>query len=1020
MNIFKLSCKVLISLIIFDLLLCSKEPHKTLLETKGSIKFSETQGYQVSLENTEKSKMIAIQILTPTIYNGNNEDQISIYTNLNNDPEPDKVYYYKKTSSPLEKEFSFENGVFNLYQIDYSPCDYRKNDTLYVKIVGIEGEVSYTLIVSQYEIDNLKIIHCGKGDQFNEEIATYTSAKDRIFKLTNDIEIFVLNQNEEEWEVVKIKLGNITKPGKRENNIFQYWNDKLYVYGGIDEKGLFYTDFWVFDLVKNTWFKVKLQEFQPIAYLGDSAITSEGKLVFLGKDYKTKENFIYQIDLPTVNDILFNLDKKKTKKLSYKIKAKQTKFINTNLLFTKTNLDLNPFSLCQYQKYNLVEIENNILLLFGGYDKDNSLCNDYSLIDLNNNRIITKKLSSSDPAPRAGASLIRIGTILFLFGGFNGIPLKDSWKYNIPQRTWTEISYWPAFPSTFQYNSDHSILPLYDKLVLISKTGTVLNLNFELCQSDTEILSNKACMPCNEGFSLNKTEGCSPCKPGHYFQYTSPHYSKGECSPCPAGSINRHGLGHGISSCFLCQYGSINRKPGMSSCELCDSDEDGEPDEKGGICLVGSNSKIPTSILSFNVATVKNIERDNFPDFTRGDDYYYIDRLLNGVFGYIIIFFVILSIVLVFFLLYKINSSSCNSFLITCDFLPLTGGAEKKTSGGLITLTYITLITIIFAIFMCKYFLWNQDYDISTIPSSSIQKRNINTMLISLAIIGSGIQCESKKVNIQSDYNLFNLSFTQKESICNIEIRARNFKDFLQFKDISLELNKGETQLYVKVIKANINLYWNELFEDEIDSNENDESGYSKIVGIFSGNSDISGNLTDALKTRFIIVPGKNETTFNYSVNPVLYKHKNTEMNGYRVNLNEFKVSNVKSVLPSSINSESNTENSSIKFKIHFEPDDNIIQVIGKKDFTELAFFVYFLGIVAGFAFLARLVKFLFEKCKVMDLTRKQYGILQEETQNTKTRPNVEDRENIEMGQPHFNDPSSRSSYPMDNINKKY
>ena len=64
-----------------------------------------------------------------------------------------------------------------------------------MQIVGIEGEVSYTLIVSEYDIDNLKIIHCGKGDQFNEEIATYTSAKDRIYKLTKNSELFVLNQN---------------------------------------------------------------------------------------------------------------------------------------------------------------------------------------------------------------------------------------------------------------------------------------------------------------------------------------------------------------------------------------------------------------------------------------------------------------------------------------------------------------------------------------------------------------------------------------------------------------------------------------------------------------------------------------------------------------------------------------------------------------------------------------------------------------------------------------------------------
>ena len=50
-----------------------------------------------------------------------------------------------------------------IYGFDYSPCQFKLNDTIFVNIVGIEGKFNFTLSVYYDLQDNYKIV-CVKGN----------------------------------------------------------------------------------------------------------------------------------------------------------------------------------------------------------------------------------------------------------------------------------------------------------------------------------------------------------------------------------------------------------------------------------------------------------------------------------------------------------------------------------------------------------------------------------------------------------------------------------------------------------------------------------------------------------------------------------------------------------------------------------------------------------------------------------------------------------------------------------------
>ena len=61
-----------------------------------------------------------------------------------------------------------------------------------------------------------------------------------------------------------------------------------------------------------------------------------------------------------------------------------------------------------------------------------------------------------------------------------------------------------------------------------------------------------------------------------------------------------------------------------------------------------------------------------------------------------------------------------------------------------------------------------------------------------------------------------------------------------------------------------------------------------------------------------------------------------------------------------------------------------------KKDISLLDFFAFILGMLAGFSFLSRVSKFIFEKCNVLNYSENNFTEFKEEIMK-------EDNKNIEM-----------------------
>jgi hypothetical protein len=49
-----------------------------------------------------------------------------------------------------------------VYGFDYSPCQFNLNNTLYIKIAGVEGKANFSLSIHFDYLDNYKVV-CANG-----------------------------------------------------------------------------------------------------------------------------------------------------------------------------------------------------------------------------------------------------------------------------------------------------------------------------------------------------------------------------------------------------------------------------------------------------------------------------------------------------------------------------------------------------------------------------------------------------------------------------------------------------------------------------------------------------------------------------------------------------------------------------------------------------------------------------------------------------------------------------------------
>lgn len=905
---------------------------RVILEQADNIKFGQTKNYKILSVGVGAKSYLSIRIYSNDFIQTDKSSQIISYINLNKNATAD--YYLKKTTDVLLKGVTYLNNKYNLYQVDLSPCDFTPNDELYIQIAGVEGNTSYIIQVVEEQLDELEIISC---DNTASPDSLYSSSKEEVYRLENQ-NIYHTVIGKSQWKLVSQNNKKELRPTKRTKNVFQYFNNRIYLYGGITPNNTVLNDFWTFDFDMSSWFRIQLNNSQRKMYGGGSLVTKNGFLVLYGGENKNISSSFYQINLAIAENIIRNNKDKKTKSI-FNLSKRKTKYINTALLFKEIPADIK-----QKFGFNMVELDDDNIMIYGGFESKNVLCKEYSIFNMKEERVILKKvIDANEPEPRSGATLVKFGTILFLQGGVDefGRPKNDIWKFNIPNRVWIKLPEWPTV-SNYHYIGNAFSLPYLHNIISI-KDNETYEFKFNLCLSDTEILSSTLCLPCEEG-SINKNNQCTQCPVGTYLDFKSPIYSEGKCTSCPEGSYNKYEGGVGIASCRMCPYGTMSNSEGRGACLNCPSKT---------LCLPGTSNPIPYSTFS-EFEDNKNIIFENEPDFFEEEEYYNIDKILKSYSGLIILIIFLLKILFIFFILYKINSTSCNLFFIQADFLPLTGGTEKKASGGMITLTYIVIVFLIIVGFLLKFFLWNDDYDVTTISTSPQSEAYIATAKVDV-ITSAKYRCSLEEISISPTPEK-KINFEEKNGLCSVAFYIEELS-----KNITIKVNNIT---HIQMYKVNLSMYWSK--------EEDEEKGYSRIIGVFGPNSEAVSGLKESIEYSDSFA---SLSVLNIGLSDIDYHHENYKYSakkGYRMKVNSFKSGRV-------VNKYSYLQEKGERGIVLSFHKENSLRVVGRRDINELELFAMLLGIIAGLSFLCRLFKYLFEKFKFMDLTRKNYDALHEE-----------------------------------------
>jgi hypothetical protein len=163
-----------------------------------------------------------------------------------------------------------------------------------------------------------------------------------------------------------------------------------------------------------------------------------------------------------------------------------------------------------------------------------------------------------------------------------------------------------------------------------------------------------------------------------------------------------------------------------------------------------------------------------------------------------------------------------------------------------------------------------------------------------------------------------------------------------------------------------------------------DNIGHSILNGIFKANEDIQ-NSQSVFKGNQI------HSSISLLLSPIFYtiKDTNEHFSGHRVSLNSYERGTVRNEY--SFNNEG-SNGVGLAFVFTYSQSRNIVTV--KKDLSLLDFFAFILGMLAGFSFLSRVSKFIFEKCGWLDYNDKMYEEFKEEINKDDINNN---KQNIEL-----------------------
>ena len=1003
---------------IFLITLLTIIPSKStlLFSSETDLIYNEPKLYTINLKDMAKKygDTIMDSIIFINVMNTNEEEtKLKVITQLNKSPNLNKTNY---------DHFDF-SGVNGIYSISYSPCEYNiGKDIIYIKIFSVK-DVSTSFKIEVNTLDNSVFeAECTKGYENMDNHLLYTGVVQTIKgiakfggkniinnKVNNDL--FFLNEKKTWYEITKPLLKNV--PNERYGMGISTFDGGKYIliYGGKNNKNEYQNDLWVFDVESEKWYLIgdseKIINFPINSFLPSLLFIENKGIIFCFGGAGIITNNIYIIDIYILKQILSEMSPLKdlTNLYSNLIKVYPT----SSKIVLRYGLSIN-------------QINNNEILLFGGYDtKTNKVLDQCEILNINQLSNLDKTSienctsKNNSPEPRAFHSTIRYGPIILLFGGEKSSTefLGDIYKFISSSKKWVKLNndsednLIKKSLTKLIYNyfddEDNSDLPF----IINGDNNYVIKLNFERCLTNNDINSNKFCLPCSLGYIMNKQK-CISCKKGEYFFYNNENYLLSKCELCPLGTYSNQNGGTGINGCLLCPYETYNDEIGQIKCKDC-------PDEK--TCLIGST--FPMIYENIKEEDIENndayLKYENYPEFLDREKILKQTSFSTGLF---IILSLTIFISLIIFIMYCIQKQKTLSFLYRIDFLPLTGGNIRKSNGGLITIIYSIFICSLAVSFILRYIFWNEIIEVSPLDTSksTTRKELESSLILEIDVYGENLPCtnenkkkEENKENLENSYdtiyseenmaNLEKISFSECDSLikfgennnftnnddnyfscksinerqCRIRYICENCKSKLNTinsLNIFIQNNKTYVSLYKWVIKN----YWDTTLHN---TDNNKKYGYSFVEGILKANDDIT-------KTKYVFKGGP--SIISLSLSPIYYNIDSTEnLSGHRISLLTYQKNDLKNEYSFGL------EEKGVKLDFEFTVSQNANIVTVKKDISLLDFFAFMLGILAGFAFLSRVTKYIMEKFNCMNYTSDRYIVLHDEIVSG-------DNQNIEMG----------------------
>jgi hypothetical protein len=823
--------KIIFLLLLYKVILAD---NIRLYDTSGDIAFTKILEYKINLQDFQKEitdfflkhAYVSVKVSVSTDCTEKTCSQpIRVYGRLNEAPKPEDKLFDKKDINGR-----FENGIFQ-YGFEYSPCQLKKDDVVYIQLVGIEGKAQFKLNVNYNFMKNYRVV-CTTGEQPKKTIhssSVFTNLGTvhygGLFNNTIDNELFLLNNTE--W-VTLPQHGNI-KPEPRYGHFMTFYDGYLILFGGrnINENNL--NDLWLYNLDNNDWINIdyKNKTNAPSARFLSSGeiVTNYGKLILFGnKD--VEDRTVYSLDLK----ILFRIiEYQKLKNVDYDSKLhKLWAHIEVKDILPRYGL-------------TITHLGNDEVMFYGGFDKSGYALSRQEVLDLNT---MEMKIVERDVYPQARGfhSTLRIGSIVLLYGGKigSGQNLNDLWKFIIDTKRWVKVLE-TKDDMFYLYKSNFVFTKLGSERPVIyggedsnrEMTNDVIVMDFDICPTDTNILDVTDCLPCAEGYELSRQMKCEVCQAGTYLNIDRKLYANSKCEMCPVRTFNPKEGQSDISSCHICPYKTFNNKTGMKTCNDCDND---------AICLPGADDQLTDEFLIKNINTAI-VDETNYPEYVEKNKQMKKDSLTYGM---IIVTSISFICIIILAIMYKVKRAPVTKFLIHIDFLPLTGGNDKKCSGGLITIIYTILILSLTFSFIFRYTYFNEIVEVIPLSQSTNQEVDLESSVrLDVDLIGYNYACtdnklennlytcdkdiEAKITNAKGTASNNIFCFISEEGYCRVTLICEDCKNISNMDIISIRLKNKDS--FVQVYKWHFQSVWDVIL--------NKSKGYSELQGIAQADSNI-------------------------------------------------------------------------------------------------------------------------------------------------------------------------------------